>query len=227
MSNDNYDDGEDFELPPDDVPRFAYEAAEEVLDRWASRQDAGFQRAWMKTKGMAALYAYGDYFDGVMHPVLAMSRGWEELQIAFTGQGEAFLSGAVLHLWNSLPDVKAEKSFGRVVRKAFKAAEGATPSKAVRLYMKKYRNAPLRNPDDGFTLEPVLPAQGVRLREWALAGNLDVDAVEEQFMWLEMADRSGDDEDDDPHTALAAEVQQGGPWLQLLDGGKSDQETSK
>jgi hypothetical protein len=209
----------DLILPPDNVPRFAYEEAEEHLDLYAARQDESFQRAYMKTKYMATAYAYGDFFTEGMHPELAMSRGWEELQIAFTGQGEAFLSGAVLHLWNMLPDHKAEKAFGRTVKKAFALAEKATPLKAVRLYMKEFRLSELRHPDDGFILEPVLPASGIRLREWALAEQMDADLVEEQFEWLERADRLGED----AVLEAAPIAQTARQMFQVLDGGLDSQ----
>jgi len=214
-------DGGGYELPPDDVPRFAYEEAESILDEFAAKQDATYQRAYMKVKMMASMYAYADYF--LDSPYLAMSRGWEELQIAFTGRGEAFLSGAVLHLYNSLPDIKAEKRFKKVVIQAFAAAEAETHKKARRLYMRKYRNLPLRDPDDGFTLEPVLPAQGVRLREWALKDGIDPDAIEEQFFWLEAADRKLA-EDGPMHDPPSTPPR---PGLVVLEGGKTSQGTEK
>ncbi len=178
---------------PDTTPRFAYEHARDHLDNYARRQDFEFRRAYMKMKFMAAAYAYADYFHPHAHYELAMARGWEELQIAFTGRGEAFLSGAVLHLWNSCVDDKAEKSLHRAVVKAFQLAEKETPREADRLYLRSYREAPIRNPDSGFTLEPVLPVSGIRLREWAVSQMLDPDVVEEQFAWVEYADRMGDD----------------------------------
>jgi hypothetical protein len=224
MSHDEYDD--DFDLPPDDVPRFAYEEAEGVLDRFASRQGAEFQRAYMKLKGMAALYAYADFYDPDYSPALAVARGWEELQIAFTGRGEAFLSGAVLNLWNYCTTKKSEKGLERAVKKAFKAAEAATPPDAVRLYLSEHRNEPLRHPDEGFVLEPYLPCAGIRLREWALGQNLDADHVEEQFMWLEMADR-GLDPDDDTDDTDDRTIAGRRPRLQVLDGGKTTQGTKK
>lgn len=186
-----FDDENEYKLPPDTVPRFAYEVAEAILDDFAAQQEADFQRAWMKAKFMATAYAYGDFWDGVMHPNLAMARGWEELQIAFTGRGEAFLSGAVLELWCRLP-AEAEDDFAHAVKKAWKKAEKKTPKTAKRLYLEKNRMADLRHPDEGFILEPLLPTRGIRLREWALSEDLDADRVEEQFFWLEMADRSLD-----------------------------------
>jgi hypothetical protein len=219
-------------LPPDDVPRFAFEEAEVILDEFAAGQDEEFQRSWMKCKFMATAYAYGDYYDGEMHPALALSRGWEELQIAFTGRGEAFLSGAVLHLYCSLPNKRAERAYMKVVKRAFKAAEEATPKRAKRMFMKKYRNAPLIDPIDGsFTLDPVLPVEGVRLRTWALAHQLDADHIEEQFHWLEHADRleTSDDilEAIEEFEDAPTDHRPGRPVLQLLDGGKTTQGTDK
>lgn len=201
-----------YDLPPDDTPRFAFEVVEEQLDEFAIDQDAEFQRSWMKTRFMVTAYAYGDWYQPGMHPALALARAWEELQIAFTGRGEAFLSGAVLHLWNTLPNAKAEKRFEKLLRNAFAEAERATPDDAARLYLREYRDAPLRNPDDGFTLDPLLPVRGIRLREWALGEELDPDDIEEHFNWLELADRHGDQEREEDSR----------PVLTIVDGGRDE-----
>ena len=213
MNNNN--DNPDHKLPPDDTPRFAYEQAEEVFDQWAAQQTADFQRAWMKAKFMAAAYAYGDFFNGEVHPSMAMSRGWEELQIAFTGRGEAFLSGAVLELYCRLPNRKKEREFAKVVTRAFNLAEECTPGDAERLYMRKDRTAAPRGPDEGFTLDPLVPCRGIRLREWAMAEGVDPDAAEEQLFWLELADRqlAAKPTDEEPE-----EEQK--PTLRLLQGGQ-------
>ncbi len=213
-------------------PRFAFEEAEEHFDAFAIEQPAEFQRAWMKTKFMVVAYAYGDYFAPDVSVDAAMARGWEELQIAFTGRGEAFLSGAVLHLWNCLPDDEAEQEFFDVVRAAWHAAEVATPTGVDRLYTQRQRGAVVRNPDDGFTLAPVLPSHGVRLREWELGLHHDPQDIDEVFDWLGRAEEKTDvseigdeecdgwyDEDGNGYEYGDIPPPPGGPSLRLLPGG--------
>jgi hypothetical protein len=172
--------------------RFAYEHAEAFLDAFAAQQDDEFIRGYLKLKGMTALYAYVDYHLPHRPREEAMARGWEELQIAFTGRGEAFLSGAVLQMWNCCDEDKGERAFERAVKKAFKLAEEATPAAARRLYTKGDRQAPIRHPDEGFTLSPLLPSMGVRLREWAVGAGFDPDEAEANLSWIEASSRLGD-----------------------------------
>ena len=176
-------------------PRFAYEKAEAILDAFASTQDDVFRRAWQKAKFMATAYAYADYYDEFpdQEPVsvaVAMARGWEELQIAFTGRGEASMTGAVWQLWDVLPGRKAEKKFIQAVKAAWAAAEKATPKDAVRLYGLVYRNAPLfRFVDDVWTPNVLMPNDGVRYRLWwEKDPDMDVedqDDVAEHLAWLD------------------------------------------
>lgn len=209
----------DIKLPSEE-PRFAYEEAEKVFDDFVEKKgDMEFRRAWMKTKAMCAVYAYGDFYTEETHPSVALARGWEELQMAFTGRAEAFLTGAVLHLWNCLPPGTTEKSFMRVAVKAWQKAENETPKTAARLYLTKYRKKPLRDPESGFTLDPLLPCAGIRLREWAVVEMKDPDEVEHQYAWLEHLDRGFDLED------MGDSISEIG--LRLLPGGKNSQGTEK
>lgn len=208
----------EIELPPEE-PRFAYEEAEKVFDAFTVKKgDPEFHRAWMKTKAMCAVYAYADFYSEETHPAVAMARGWEELQMAFTGRAEAFLTGAVLHLWNCLPPGITEKEFMRVVVRAWQKAEDKTPKKATRLYLTKYRKAVARQPEDGFILDPLLPCAGVRLREWAVAEMKDPDEVEHQFTWLEALDRGFNLEEIDSAESVG---------LRLIPGGKDSQGTNR
>lgn len=211
------------DLPPEE-PRFAFEHAEAVFDEFNEVfGDAEFRRAMAKTKAMAAIYAWSDHYCEDTHPATALARGWEEMQIAFTGRGEAFMTGAVLHLWNCLPPGITEAEFEAVVREAFEAAEEHTPQDAPRLYLQRYRNAEIRHPDDGFTLDPILPMAGVRVRDWAETEGHDCEAIEDALTWIELADREGrwetirqefgPDADDEPTPPQ--------PRLTLLPGGRS------
>lgn len=187
------------DIPPDTTPRFAYEEAESILDRFAQTQDDTYRRAWQKVKFMATAYAYADYwddwpYDEPMNPALAIARGWEELQIAFTGRGEASISGAVWQLWDVIPNKKAEAAFMKAVKAAFKAAEEATPGNAKRLYLKKHRLAPLFHfMQQHWYPNVLMPNDGVRFRTWWQKDPEqkveEQDDILEQLEWVEMADR--------------------------------------
>lgn len=206
----------DTESFQDNVPRFAYEEAEAILDRFAQTQDDTYRRAWQKVKFMAAAYAYADYwddwpYDEPMNPALAMARGWEELQIAFTGRGEASISGAVWQLWDVIPSKKAEAAFVKAVKAAFKAAEKATPSNAKRLYIKKYRLAPLFNfMQEHWAPDILMPNGGVRFRAWWQKDQpndvTEQDDILEQLKWVEMADRDLSSTDTLVHWGQKAEA---------------------
>lgn len=187
------DDSEEVDLPEDDTPRFAYEFAETVFNEFAQKQAGAYQRAWMAVRFMCASRAHAEWWvnDGSMHPALALARGWEELQIAFTGHGEAYMSGAVLHLWNTLPEDQ-DKPFRAEIKRAWSLAEEHTPKKAKRLFNKSYRLKEPFDPTKPLVFNPVLPNQGVRVREWALENGFDPSFTEEAFLWIEEAETRHD-----------------------------------
>jgi hypothetical protein len=186
------------EMVRDDIPRFAYEEAEAILDAFAQTQDDVYRRAWQKAKFMATAYAYADYFDDYpgeqpVYPALALARGWEELQIAFTGRGEASMTGVVWQLWDVLPGKKAEKKFVQAVRRAWEAAEKATPSHALRLYEKEDRLArPFRFMDEVWMPNVLMPNEAVRCRVfWQKDPDVDIrdqDDVAEHLEWVEFSE---------------------------------------
>lgn len=181
--------------------RFAYEEAETVLDEFAAAPDryAAYRRAWRKFKFMLACYAFVDFSDDSDRGVGALRRkilteaaltaAWEDAQMAFTGQGDSALTGAVIGLWSALRPEEHDLFF-KVVKEAFKRAEEATSPEVVRRYMSRFRLQPPRRPEQGFNLSVVLPTGGPSLRDWAADEGQDPDEIEEQWYWLAVGDRN-------------------------------------
>lgn len=169
---------------------FAFEEAERVLEAFArGPRPAAFRRAWVKFRFMLLAYAYVDHSTAGRRPGRQeLAWAWEDAQMAFVGHGEQCLIGAVIQLWVTLAAAD-QKAFAAVVKEAFDGAEAATPKRAPRRYLSRYRRKPVRLPEEGFVLQTILPVRGPSIREWALDQDMDPDAVEEQWYWLELADR--------------------------------------
>jgi hypothetical protein len=178
--------------------RFAYEEAEGLLDQFAAGpRFAAFRRAYRKFKHVLMSYAFVDYMDGdrlddaeaIKH---AVALAWEDAQMAFVGHGESALTGAVIQLWATLENSEHDLFF-ETIKEAFLRAERATASTTPRMYLAQYRKKKPRRPEQGFTLRIILPMAGVKLRDWAVDAGKDPDEVEEQWAWLERADRLPDE----------------------------------
>lgn len=175
------------------MSRFAYEEAEELLDEFAEGpRPLAFQRAYRKFKFAVAAYAYIDFSNRKEleeeEQKLALSKAWEDAQMAFTGHGEMALAGSILQMWANLQG-QEKTAFRKVLREAFRRAEEATPDDAPRRYLHKYRLKPPRKPEQDWTLPTILPMEGQKLRDWAIDHNEDPEEVAYQWHWLEIADR--------------------------------------
>jgi len=169
--------------------QFAYEEAEIHLDEFAATQDPVFQRTWEKLKLLAEVYAQCDHSEEGEDSLLALSRGWEELQLGFAGHGGPMVTGAVMELWCCLPNKKARRRFKRALRSAFFQAEVATPVEAPRLYLHDLRTSRIRDPNKKFDIEVPIPLFGVKLREWARFHDVDVEGIEAAYASIEYEDR--------------------------------------
>jgi len=118
----------------------------------------------------------------------AEARAWEDLQVAFSGHGEPFLTGGIMQLWVHV-DVAEGDRFAAAIQEAFAIAEGATGTDVPRRYIWVWRNKPVRRLQEGFTLPTILPVEGPSLDQWAVDQGEDPHEVAEQFLWLERADR--------------------------------------
>ena len=193
--------------------RFAFEEAEKLLDAYAAHpaRTAQFRRAYQRFKWAVYGVAHIDFGYDKRPDVLSLTHAWEDAQIAFLGYGEPSMTGCIIQMWASVP--KGDKNgFERVVYAAFQAAEQATGENVHRRYMSQWRRKPVRRPEQGFTLAPVLPINGPRLRDWAKDIGKDAAVLEDQLYWLEKADReiNGKQLKDVP------EPKGTGPFLQLV-----------
>ena len=148
------------------MSNFLYEEAEGVLDRFAARiTSAQFQRAYRKFKCLLLVYAYLDFSYPNKPSKKHLSWAWEDAQVAFNGYGETMLHGAILQMWSTL-GLADQNQFMRAASEAFDRAEMETHREADRRYIKKYRDAPIRNPSEGFTFPSVTPVSGVKVKDW-------------------------------------------------------------
>ena len=84
--------------------------------------------------------------------------------MAFRAQAEASLGGSVLQMWaNAHPEGKAFKA---AIKKAFAAADKATPASVVRRYDSEVRSVDFFVGPKAY-FDPVLPPTGPFLRAWA------------------------------------------------------------
>ena len=170
--------------------RFAYREAEKILDSYAksSKRTVQFQRAYKKFKFAVFSIAYIDFGYGGRPDEENLSYAWEDVQVAFYGYGEPSMTGCVLQLWAHVPKNERNR-FERVISSAFRKAEAATGTTVSRRYLSRWRRKPVRRPEQGFDLPTLLPINGPRLRAWAEDAGEDVNEIEDQLYWLEMADR--------------------------------------
>jgi hypothetical protein len=169
---------------------FVYEEAEKLLDAFAAGpRPMAFKRAYVKFKFMIAAYAYIDFSTPGRRPSgKELAYAWEDVQMAFVGHGEQALIGTIIQLWVTLSP-EDQFLFAQVIKEAFGRAEVATIESASRRYLHRYRVKPVRLPEEGFDLPTILPVRGVQLRDWAIDSGQDPDQAEEQWYWLEFADR--------------------------------------
>lgn len=146
-----------------------YEAAQAVFDDHAQKSSNEYQRSYRFFKTMIGIYALlecgrGDVPRFKKNRDLYISRMWEDADVAFKGHGEPLWTGAVLQLWNALPESKYS-SFLAVIRRAFKEAEALTSDKAERRYTKSVRRKGYRTPKEGLDLDIIYPSDLNRLAE--------------------------------------------------------------
>ena len=149
-----------------------YEAAEAVFDDYARAASNEYRRSYRFFKTMIGIYALlecgrGDVARFKLNRELYISRIWEDADVAFKGHGEPLWTGAVLQLWNALPESKYS-SFLAVIRRAFKDAEALTSDNADRRYTKTVRRKGYRTPKEGLDLDIIYPADLNRLAEVSL-----------------------------------------------------------
>lgn len=167
-----------------------------LFDEFAFAPDRGatYRRVWRKFKAVVASCAFVDFGTGARPRTaedegLLLSYAWEDAQIAFSGQGDSILTGAVLGLWSALR-TEEHDLFARVIREAFKRAEAATSPDVVRRYLSRFRLQPPRLPDGNpFNTGSILPTSGPTLRDWAADQGQDPAEVEEEWYWLAVGDR--------------------------------------
>lgn len=169
------------------VPRYIFEPAEAELDLFADQQTPQFMNAWVKLKFLLAAYAFVDY--GVREHetspadrIVYLSYAWEDFHVACTGQGEAMLTGAILHLWDQLPTDR-EKAFHTALCRAFDAAEKATPADTPRSYHYTVRAKKIRTLAQGYDLKPAAPCLQPRTRLW-LSSGFTSNNLREIWFWL-------------------------------------------
>jgi hypothetical protein len=119
-----------------------------------------------------------------------MAWAWEDMRLAFSGYGDSFMTGAVVHFWTALGRDRWKEAV-RVINAAAMEAEETTPKTVPRNYFSSYRYKTVRTPDDGFDLPALVPTRGKRVRAWAVANNLPPDEVEDQMALLEEYERMG------------------------------------
>lgn len=171
--------------------RYVYERAEKVLDEFvATMEGEQFRRAYRKFKLAIVLYAHCDYLgattNAVEGPVTrdqALAWAWEDADIAFRGYGEEALTGFILQMWTHVPHGE-EGALRKAIKKAFKAADAATPLGVQRRYLLRWRGKKVRDLDRGFDLPSVIPCMGIKLREWAADLGEEAEAISEQLEWM-------------------------------------------
>lgn len=149
--------------------RFMYEAAQAVFDEYALKSSNEYRRSYAFFKTMIGIYAVidcgrGDVARFRKNRDLYISRIWEDADVAFKGHGEPLWTGAVLQLWNAMPESNYPK-FLAVIRRAFKEAESLTSDNAHRRYTKSVRKKGYRTPKEGLDLDIIYPADLNRLAE--------------------------------------------------------------
>lgn len=187
--------------------RYVYEAAQAVFDEYAKTASNEYKRSYRFFKTMIGIYAVqecgrGDIARFKKNRDLYISRIWEDADVAFKGHGEPLWTGAVLQLWNAMPESNYSR-FLSVVRHAFKEAEALTSDNATRRYPKSVRKKGYRTPKEGLDLDIIYPTDLNRLAEVSLESGY---ITEEE---LEL------------YTSFLAEKELGSmkPQLQVIQGG--------
>lgn len=198
------------------MKRYIYEEAEKILDAHAlsckGRGEHQFYRAYRKLKCILAVYAYMD-FPSETDPQQRVAWAWEDLDIAFRGYSENILTGAVLQLWDHTKK-KDRNRFHEVITSALMAANEATHQDVPRRYLPQWRDAEVRKGTNDFDLHIALPTWGPKLRDWAVEEGFDALEIEEQFKYLEEAERGLQ------HVPEPEPIPVPNNVLQLLPGGK-------
>lgn len=120
----------------------------------------------------------------------AMAWAWEDVRVAFAGYGDSVVTGAIINYWGCI-GIDAQETALRIIGKAAAEAERGTSPKAPRRFLKKYRTAAIRNPDEGYELPAIIPVRGHRARAWADQQGLPPVAAAEQMALLEEQERMG------------------------------------
>jgi hypothetical protein len=173
--------------------RFYYEPVVEALDGFvADLEVPAAARALAKLKFAVLGSAWVDHHisDPDVASEDALAWAWEDLDIALAGFGDACLTGVIAALWAAVPKARWPELQEQVNRGRARA-EAATPASVPRRYLHAYRKQGVRTPADGFDLPVLVPTQGPRLREWAVAGEHDPGELEQQLKWIEECERMG------------------------------------
>lgn len=170
---------------------------ERVLDEFFSRDDIKLstRRLYLKLKCCAKIYADTDYAD-ISDQAEALSRGWEEIHVAFLGKAEYFLSTLVQSIWGGL-DPSQYGDFHQTLVAAVALADKNTSPEASRIYISSIRKSPFFRPGQNWTFTVVIPNKGPRLKEWAIEKGLDPDKMELAHYYMEIQDRLGHQEKPD------------------------------
>lgn len=158
--------------------RYSYEAAEKVLDKYVQDHPLQmFKLSWRRFKVMISALAVTEY-PSTIPKELALSYVWEDVEMAFRARSEPFLGGFVMDLWHKVG--RNRTSFLAAIKKAFQAADEATPYTAVRRFTVQDRRASFATSCEIY-FEPVLPAHGYTLKAWAADNGESAEELENQY----------------------------------------------
>ncbi len=173
--------------------RYAYEVLEKGLDAFVGKLNSpAATRALrrMKFQVLAIAWTECDIWKPGVDREEALAYAWQDLDIALRGYGDSAITGAIIHFWMQVGEENWAAGM-EALNKAGMDAWEATPKSVPRRYVNSYRIRTVRTPAMGFDLPAIIPAFGVRLREWATQGGLDPDEVENKMSLVEEYERLG------------------------------------
>ena len=173
----------------DDMTQFQYQHLEHSLDAFAySVKSKQFSRCYRKFKASIMMQAFLDFSHPNPPTKAQIAMAWEDVQMAFNGFGDTALHGIILSMWSGLKE-KEQKRFLAAIKRGVHQAEKETASDHPRRYVRKFRTAPVVNPDDGYELPTVTPVSGVKMRDWAIDEGFDVEDYGQLMALEEWAER--------------------------------------
>ena len=146
--------------------QYAWQQAHAIINAFIDNVNSGMlNMAWVKAQFLIEAQAkYHVYTGHDESDALAMA--WEDFDMACRGKADPAITSPAFMLWAYVPG-RTEKQWMRTLKDAFKAAQDATETAALRYYPSDYAS-PMRTLDEGFDLPEAVPmlrvpaAQGVR-----------------------------------------------------------------